>query len=112
MIEGFRLKITSAELKKHCTERGAYHRDRALEYQKEMPKIRESIEALQSHGLATSVARMSKGSFETDPIEDMENKIRDHGNKALVFQFFADHLFDEDYNLKEEDLIRLEVLKR
>jgi len=113
MIEGFKLKITSAELKKHCNERACYHMDRAADFKKELPKVRESMEALKKNGLAATVSQMSKGGgYEIDPVDDMESKIRDHNNKSLVFKFFADHLFQEDYNLKEEDLVRLEVLKR
>lgn len=114
MIEGFKLKISSNELREHCDGRAQYHTDRATEYTRELPKVRESMEALQKYGLATTITQMhgKSGSYDIDPVEDMEKKIQDHGNRSLVFNFFAHHLFDEDYNLKEEDLIRLEVLKR
>jgi hypothetical protein len=113
MIDGFRLKITSAELRNHCTERSSYHRCRAADIQKELPKFRESLDALKAQGTAVNISHMNKGGlYETDPVDEMEIKVREHSNKALVFTFFADHLFQEDYNLKEEDLVRLEVLKR
>jgi hypothetical protein len=114
MIEGFRLRIGTVELQEHCIGRSKFHSDRAAEYTRELPKVKESMEALQKHGIATAITQMhgKGGSFDIDPVEDMENKIQDHGNRSLVFEFFSKHLFPEDYNLKEEDLIRLEVLKR
>lgn len=114
MIEGFKLKLTSRELQDHCTGRAKYHANRAAEYTHELPKVKESMEALQKHGIATAITQMhgKGGSYDIDPVEDMQQKIQDHGNRSLVFEFFSQHLFDEDYNLKEEDLIRLEVLKR
>lgn len=116
MIDGFKLKITSRELQDHCVGRSKFHMERAVEYARELPKFKESMEALEKHGIATAITKMyGKGgssSYDIDPVEDMEKNIQDHGNKSLVFSFFAQHLFDEDYNLKEDDLIRLEVLKR
>lgn len=46
-----------------------------------------------------------------DAIDALTNDIVNHRNKALAFDFFADHLHTEDYNLSEQDLVRLEILK-
>lgn len=118
MIEGFRLKVTSVELAKHCLSRALYHRRRAEEKSKELPGLKEAIGRIKSAEAAMrpgDVATMSKGSNigyrVGDPVGDLERDIRDHSNKALVFDFFSDHLFDEDYDLGEEDLVRLEILR-
>lgn len=58
---------------------------------------------------------MNKGGYHTDnndPVGDLEADIKDHRNKSLVFAFFSTHLYEEDYNLDESALIRLEILKR
>ncbi len=44
-------------------------------------------------------------------IEQLEEDIKNHRNKALVFRTLADHLVpDATYDLDEADLHRLEVL--
>ena len=118
MIEGLKLLVRSVELKTHCELRSEYHRKRADEKEAQLPKLRESLEVLRGSGLpATSYSNMNKGSQAyhldpDDPIKDLEKDIQDHRNKSLVFEFFAGHLFDDDYTLKEDDLQRLELLKR
>ena len=115
MIEGFKLKVSSAELKKHCAERSAYHHQRASDKTAGLPELRRSLEVLKNNTPASSVSHMNKGGYHLntdDPIESLERDIADHNNKSLVFKFFSEHLFDEDYTLKEEDLIRLEIVKR
>lgn len=113
MIDGFRLKFTSKELASHLTDRAKYHRRRAAEKGDQLPKLKEAMEHIKGSGAATSVANMSKGGYHVeDPVADLERDIRNHENKVLVFDLFAGHLFDEDYDLKEEDLVRLEILKR
>lgn len=116
MIEGFRLKVTSTELQKHCLERADYHRDRAATKREELPKLREAMDRVKmaTQGQPQSLARMTKGSYNHDPddaVENLETDIRTHDNKVLLFGFFAGHLFDEDYNLTENDLQRLEILR-
>ena len=114
MINGLQLKVTSQELSNHCASRAEYHRKRANEYRTELPKMKDSLEALKKQGLTPpTVSYMNKsGGYDRDPIEDMEDKIREHANKALVFDFFSSHLFPEDYNLNENDLTRLEITKK
>lgn len=116
MIEGFRLKVTSGELKAQCAARAEYHEGRAKIKETELPKLKDAMAAIQvATGQPRSVTQMSKGGYHSDvedPVRDLGQDIRDHRNKALVFRFFSEHLFDEDYNLKEDDLVRLEILKR
>jgi len=118
MIEGLKIRITSEELQKHCQERSKYHTDRAAQKQGELPGLKEALDKIKASGMkaAESMASMGgKGSYHldtSDPIEDLEKDIRDHQNKAIVFSFFAGHLFDEVYVLQEADLTRLEILKR
>lgn len=114
MIDGLKLKITVSELREHCIQRASYHRKRGDEKERELPNLREALGKLKQQGLnPPTMSYMNKGGIhENDPIEDLEREIRDHRNRALVFQFFAGHLFDDDYTLKEDDLVRLEILKK
>jgi hypothetical protein len=121
MIEGFKLKITSSELKTHCSERALYHKQRADDKEQELPGLKEAlakVEAVTGANLdPKNLAHMNKSaaSYRMDvdePVEALESDIKDHRNKALVFAFFSEHLFAEDYTLQEADLIRLEILKR
>lgn len=117
MIDGFRLKISSEELRQHCKDRANYHKKRADDRRSQLPKLKEATSALKdSLEGAENVAQMNKTStYVRDPedvIADLENSIREHENKVLVFNYFSEHLFSEDYNLAEADLVRLEILKR
>ena len=118
MIEGFKLKVTCAELRKHLVGRAAYHRQRATEKEGELPNLRTALDNIKRQGVTVvteSIASMGKGGYNLDtedPIKKLEQDIQDHRNKSLVFFFFSEHLFDEDYTLVESDLVRLEILKR
>lgn len=118
MIEGLKLRVTAQELREHCQKRVAHHNLRAEEKTRELPALRESLERLKktSSQLPTSVSNFSKGGGYrvegSEVVEQLEADIRDHRYKALFFAFLEHHLFDEDYTLKEEDLVRLEILRK
>lgn len=115
MIVGLKFRLTSKELAEHCTGRASYHRRKADEKSAELPGLKEAMERIKASAPAKDVSHMSKGGYLLDPssaVDNLESDIRDHRNKALVFDFFAEHFFDEDYDLKEDDLVRLEILKR
>lgn len=117
MIEGLKIKVTSTELQNHCMERASYHTRRADEKAATLPDLKRAMETVKGHASPTNMANMSKTNSSyhldaDDPVRDLERDITDHRNKALVFKFFAEHFFQEDYTLREEDLIRLEIVKR
>lgn len=119
MIVGLRLKFTPEELGKHMKARAAYHRKRAEEKLPELEKAKEIRAALQVNIDPEDVDKMSKGfsnrgnhSNADDLVTSLEDSIKTHRNKALTFDMFADHLFGEDYDLSESDLVRLEFLER
>jgi len=119
MIEGLKIRLEPDELRAHCLSRAKYHTERADQKEKELPALRDALEKIKGGGgkAAESLARMSgkSGAYNLDtesPVEDLENDIRDHRNKNLVFLFYADHFIPEDYVLMEADLVRLEILKR
>lgn len=120
MIEGLKLKVASAELKAHCTARAEYHRRRAKDKEPALQEMHEAAAELEKVMAASlnpkSLAFANKSSGYAanpdDAADRIEADIKEHSNKALAFEFFAAHLFDEDYTLKEEDLVRLEILRR
>ena len=116
MIEGLKVRVTCAELKAHCQERAKYHEERAVQKEAELPALKEILDSIKAGKSPESLARMQgKGSYNfnaDDPVKDLETDIRDHRNKVLVFRWIGEHLFPEDYTLKDEDLFRLEILKR
>lgn len=113
MIEGLKIRMSSSELKSHCQARANYHATRAQEKAEHLPEIKKSLESIRGHASPTNVANMVKSGYHLadDPVKELERDITEHQNKSLVFTFFSEHLFDEDYTLKEDDLIRLEILK-
>lgn len=116
MIEGFKVKVSSSELRTHLKGRSAYHKQRAEDKSAKLPGLKEAMEHLKNATSlpATNVSNMGKGGYHSDPddpVRDLERDIADHRNKSLVFSWFSEHLFEEDYILFESDLIRLEILK-
>lgn len=116
MIDGLRLRVPSVELVEHCRGRAAYHAGRADLKREQLEKMRPLVESLKVDPQAAQhLSNISKLNYRANPedaLEALESDIRDHHNKSLFFTFVSGHLFDEDYNLKEDDLVRLEMLKR
>lgn len=116
MIEGLKFKVTRQELQVHLRARADYHSKRADTKEAEIPKLQQILETVapQKAGLAQIVSNKSRQSYNFDPEDQIENirlDILSHRNTAAAFAWMADHLFDEDYELQESDLRRLELLK-
>ena len=120
MIQGFHLRFTSEELRQHMVDRAAHHVARAIIKESEIPSLREVQDKIKAGTSAPEkAAGMGKFSNSTvgtsdvqQAIESLESEVRDHRNKSIVFKLFAEHLYAEDYDLQEADLVRLEILKR
>ncbi len=115
MIKGLRIRISSGELKEHMLARSAYHKSRADEKETVvLPDVIKAREALETIGAAKSVANMSKGGYNFDPkdqIDDLKQDIENHRNRSFMYEWLANHLFDDEYDLEETDLRRIEILK-
>lgn len=118
MIEGLKLRVTASELRIHLNERSSYHKGRAETKAKELVELRAIAERLKTSLTPESLSTMTKisnsSSYSMDPndaCESLERDVRTHNNKALMFSFFAEHLFDEDYTLSSSDLMTIEVLR-
>ena len=117
LVPGLKLRLTSNELADHLRARAAYHRQRRDDKRAELPKIREAVESLKAHSAAPAVvvSNFNKGGaygFDGDTaVESLERDIAEHNNKSVAFDFLAEHLFEQDYCLDRDDLVRLEILK-
>ncbi len=123
MIVGLKFKITSTELRTHCSERAKYHSTRADQKEAEIHGLEKAMATLvnlkstsdDDSDAALALAHMTKfsNSYQMDredPVGALKRDIQAHRNRSLVFKFYAEHFFDEDYDLKPEDLRTLEIL--
>ncbi len=120
IVKGLRYQFTTDHLREHMVQRAAYHEARATDKEAALPELQKAVDIVKAAGKvsATTVATMSKFNsanyhFDTaDQVEQLETDIKDHRNKALVFRTLADHLVpDSVYDLDENDLRRLEIVK-
>ncbi len=110
MIEGLKLTMTSAELKKTLESRVEYHQGRVawltVEIKRLEPELAKFTE--QSLEIEKYVSNSSNNGLDT-----FKSQLRHHTDRATVFKFMAEHIIpNETYLLEEEDLRRLEVLPR
>ncbi len=120
MIQGLKFKFTSSELKQHMVDRALHHTGRADAKAAELPALREVAEKLKAgktEAPTEAAGKMSNAMFGgagdvESAIDTIEREVREHRNKAVAFRLFAEHLFAEDYDLGEADLVRLELLGR
>jgi hypothetical protein len=99
MIEGLKIKVSSAELKSHIETRAAYHQERAVWYEGQVVNLR-------SGGVRPEAVS-------NDPASSLERSAKDHKEKAALFSFMADHIIpNEEYILSENDLSRIELVSR
>jgi len=117
LVPGLRIKMPSAELAKHLTDRADYHQRRKEEKTALLPALQEAADKIKLQAPA-AVAQFNKAGMSNsyrfdgdDAIEQLKSDIETHNNKALAFRFLAEHLFEQDYCLDRSDLINLEILK-
>ena len=120
VVKGLRYQFTTDQIRTHMIDRAKHHESRASTKETALPELRAAVDIVKKAGTqaATNMAAMSKFSgtnYHFDPgsqVEELENDIKDHRNKALVFRELSNHLFaDATYDLDENDLRRLEILK-
>ena len=117
IVQGFRIRLTADELKVHCLARADYHSQRAIQKETELPSLKEALHKIAAVPVPSGVSNFAKGgpaSYSFDPaqqFERIEGDIKNHRNRATVFAYFADHLFDAEYSLDNDDLTRLEITR-
>lgn len=117
IVKGLLFHYSTETLAGLLRARAGHHLSRATEKEKALPALREAVETVRATQEAKAVAQMSKTSnlYQFDAagqVESLKNDIRDHKNKALVFEEMAKQLVpNATYELGETDLRRLEILK-
>lgn len=116
IVKGLLFHYSTEELAAQMQSRAEHHEDRARTKESALPELKKAVETIKTTAEASTVARMSKVHnayhFDGDQVADLENDIRDHKNKALVFRTLAEHLVpNATYELGEHDLQRLEIVK-
>lgn len=112
MIEGLKFKISHTELRDHCLKKAEHHKSRAETKQKELPALVAAMDSIRE-GVAQNVSAKNSSMYAMDPdepIKQMEKDIKDHIKKSLLFGFYANHLFEDDYTLGHHDLTALELI--
>ena len=103
-IEGLRIDVKAAEMKKLLLARLEYHRKRKTHYEQQAKKLAQ-IDA----ALAKEAETFSKTS-NASPAETMQAAIKKHYDQAIYYKFMAEHVIaGATYRLSENDLFRLGV---
>lgn len=117
MIEGLKIRVPSKELADHLNKRADHHLEKAAKLSAEIEGLIAVSERIKTKSASDEdIAKVSKvANYNAnvsldDLINQFETDIRGRRNKALAFAYLASHLFDEDYTLQENDLIRVELL--
>ena len=103
MIQGLQVDVKSAELKSILEGRVEYHSSKAKAYEEQSLKLRATMKNIEED---MEVGKVSNG----DPAQSMDQKAREHKDKAVHFQFMIDHVIQDDiYRLGQNDLSLLGI---
>lgn len=118
LVPHLHIRMTSRELCEHLMSRATYHATRRDEKRAYLPQLKDATEKIKAQSPAATVAQFSKMGHSNyrfdgdDALESLERDIQTHNDKFVYFQFIANHLFEQDYCLSEDDLVKLEIMKR
>lgn len=117
LVPGLKVRMKSKELAAHLRARADYHAKRSEEKTALVPQVEDAAAKIKAQAPAQVVAQFSKSAANyrfdgDDAVENLKADITTHNNKAVAFRFLAEHLFDHDYCLSQDDLVNLEILKR
>jgi hypothetical protein len=114
-MDGLKFKVSSSELRSLLLERATYYRNLALEKESSLPDLRKAVDTVKVGRNAANMAiGLSKSPYHIvhdAPLGAFEQDVQNYREIAKSFSFLAEHLFDEDYVLREDDLVRLGIIK-
>ena len=131
-VPGLLFKITADRMRKHCTDRAAYHAQRAKDKQEQIPRLEESIKSMREAidtikgnrretAAPMSMSNKTSASYGFDAgsdlrdleeqIDNLRNDIKDHANKSATFMYLSESVIGSDYILEWADLQRLELAR-
>lgn len=102
MVEGLQFDVKSEELKKIIETRVKYHTEKFEVYESKAAGLREALKGVdeETHGKVSNAS----------PVSSLEDKARQHKDKAIHFQFMLDHVIVNDmYRLSQNDLHMLGI---
>lgn len=101
MIEGLKVRVNGEEIKAICLSRAKYHTEKAEWYKKQIQVFEQAKESLPEgfENMGTS----------NNSIPSMKQSVSKHTDKANWFNFVAEHLFAEQYQLSTGDMNQLEI---
>jgi hypothetical protein len=129
----FRIKISSSELKERLLKRVSFHEARMKHYMKReakalkeelktkkaaMERDQQQVEDLQlalaqersSYGGISGFSGVSSLEYKHRITSGISDKFMNHERNARRLKFIADHLKEEDYELDQSELDRLELV--
>lgn len=102
MIQGVKIQISSEELKKHLLDKVTHHKEKADFYNAQVSNLEKGAD---EHTVGGSLYNASN-----NPVQSLKESGKKHQAKSEYFQFIADHLVPDTYELTEQDLTKLEII--
>lgn len=104
VIEGLKIDVPAAELKKMLEGRLEYHQAKAKAYEEQQAQLQKVEDQL-----GEEAKKLSKVSHAT-VAETLESSIKKHKDQIIYYKFMAEHVIpNKTYRLQEHDLTRLGV---
>lgn len=103
MIQGIKIQISSKELKTHLNDKVKLHKEKEAFYNAQVKNLEKGVEQ-------NVVDESLYNNASNNPVSTLQQSAKKHKQRAEFFQFIADHLVNEDYELTESDLTKLEII--
>lgn len=100
MIEGFKVRMTSDELRDHLSGRADYHAEKRDWYEATAKEAGERVDAVDQF-------------VSNNPQQSLKASADSHRRKSAYFTLLSKHVVpNETYQLDESELTRLELVDR
>ncbi len=107
MIVGLQVDVKSEELVTILEERKRHHESKKAAYESQAAELTRVIKNIEED---MQTGKVSSG---MTPAGSMEQKAREHGEKAQYYKFMIEHVVQNDvYRLGQDDLARLGIVAR
>ncbi len=104
MIEGIKIRISSEELKQHLAGKAKLHKEKASFYEAQVSNLEKGADENQVGG--SNLYNASN-----NPIDSLKNSAKKHQQRVDYFEFLVKYIVsNEEYELTESDLTKLEVI--
>lgn len=111
MVKGLRLSVSAQQLKDHLIDRADHHDSRADEKSAALPDLERNMKLLTAKPSPQNFSKSNYAFDPSDPVSELRADIEMHRTRSATFRLFAKHLFNDLYDLDENDMRRLEFIK-